>query len=113
MFRPGLFGAGCSGIVPKKVKTRKRPSKYNKKPKPVSQNLEKVNLDLNFGLGKRGKDNRKANDVGTSTGKLSELNPQEVILKGGCLMPNEHFELELSRIGTMSRLGNSSSQRNT
>lgn len=85
VYRTGFYEAGSSGIAQKlsKPKSRKRPTKNNRKPKPFVPNLEMVKMEVNKGIPKSSKDKRKADDEGTSTVKHSKFNPQEVIPKEG------------------------------
>ncbi|KAG7585838.1 Ribonuclease H domain [Arabidopsis thaliana x Arabidopsis arenosa] len=78
VFGSGLFEAGSSGIVQKQTKTRKRPSKNNRKPKPFIPNLEiGERSDLVVMEKKKEKAKRKADEGSTSTAKVSKLSFQE------------------------------------
>ncbi|KAG7589022.1 Zinc knuckle CX2CX4HX4C [Arabidopsis suecica] len=81
VFSSSLFEAGSSGSGVKKVKARKRPSKNNRKPKPVVPNLDPESLVISCGVKKGLISKRKAVSEGKSTAKSSKLNPQEEIRK--------------------------------
>ncbi|CAL9248276.1 unnamed protein product, partial [Arabidopsis halleri] len=76
---PCSFAAGSSGnvLAKTKSKSRKRPSKYIRKEKPLLQSPQLNLVEVGGGALKGFKEKRKAEVVGSSTVKLSKLNPQE------------------------------------
>lgn len=83
VYGPGFFEAGPSGSISKRPKTRKRPQKNVRKPKPKDPCLLGVDQSLKVGLLSGVKEKRKAVERGTSAAKSTKLNPIMVIPKEG------------------------------